>query len=199
MGSLAVNMVEVTGFKTKLQQQILERVKKTQKQFEKIKQERELEKSRQFTKSIWTDRKSDGVIVYVNYESMERGPVCKQVESLLATEGFEYQKVEVNEDLQKWCEIISMIPDAVREIGRISVPQVFYQNQWVGGSDLLSNQHKLASLKQDKLPWLEGTALERQVDVQQVKCHKVSKKPKRVYRMKGQRDDDPWCIPEEYL
>merc|ERR1712062_363004 len=38
----------------------------------------------------------------------------------------------------------------VREYERISVPQVFYQDEWVGGSELLGNQSRLICLKQGK-------------------------------------------------
>jgi len=156
--SLGMNMVESleceqssNGFRTKLQQQIFDRVRKTQKQFVRIKSERESDlKSKQFTKCVWTDKKQEGVIVYVNYESDERGPICRNIEQMLTEHGFPYQRVDVSDDLQKWCEIISNLPDTVREAGRISVPQVFFKNQLVGGSEILANPDKLDVLKQAK-------------------------------------------------
>jgi len=154
--SLGMNMVESldcgqSSHKTKLQQQIFDRVRKGQKQFLSLKQERESDlKSKQFTKCVWTDKKQEGVIVYVNYESDERGPICRNIEQMLTEHGFPYQRVDVSHDLQKWCEIISNLPTTVRENGRISVPQVFFKNQLVGGSEILANPDKLDALKQAK-------------------------------------------------
>ena len=39
------------------------------------------------------------------HDSEERGPICKQVENLLTEFGFSYEKVDVCDDLKKWCEI----------------------------------------------------------------------------------------------
>ena len=91
-----------------------------------------------------------------------------------------------------------MIPSAVREYGgRICVPQVFYQNQWVGGSELLTvNKNKLKNLKETNT--VDNSNL---MDVQPKPSSRpiITTEIKRVYRLKGQRDDDPWCIPEEYM
>ena len=65
----------------------------------------------------------------------------------------------MSDDLKKWCEIISMIPEVIRNYGKISVPQVFFKNKWVGGSDLLSNSEKLENLKNNKLQHIHDRVL----------------------------------------
>ena len=155
---------------------------------------------------------------------------------MLTEHGFPYQRVDVSDDLQKWCEIsfrlakhdfpqlihltiqnsdeilllFSNLPDTVREAGRISIPQVFFKNQLVGGSEILANPDMLDALKQAKLnepskKKNQQAQVSRKLEVQPkpssppTPIESCNEPKNRVYRMRGQRDDDPWCIPEEYM
>ena len=73
--SVSASMIEAGGFKTKLQQQILSRVKKSQTRFVKIKRDRESEQKK-FTNSVWADEigNRDGITIYVNYKMANLGP-----------------------------------------------------------------------------------------------------------------------------
>lgn len=55
-------------------------------------------------------------------------PFCKNAEKLLISKGVEIEKIDTEQEPEKFAEI-------VKQIGRDSVPQIFIDGKHVGGFD----------------------------------------------------------------
>jgi glutaredoxin 3 len=58
-------------------------------------------------------------------------PFCKNAEKLLTSKGVEINKIDIDEEPDKFAEV-------VKQIGRDSVPQIFIDGKHIGGFDDIS-------------------------------------------------------------
>lgn len=80
------------------------------------------------------------VIIY----STSYCPFCLRAKQLLNSKGVQYQVIQINEEPEKRAEMI-------KKSGRTSVPQIFIDNQHIGGCDdlyALESQGRLDQLLQ---------------------------------------------------